>query len=105
MAINPVREVVGNIEAINGGAPCPTPPGGRPQAPACYRVSLVSGSLEVTARLKSTDDLNLLVRVLEANKPLFEKSDRLANEVLTLTESSEEATPSEQASLGKTAAA
>jgi hypothetical protein len=74
-------------------------------APACYRVSLVSGSLEVTARLKSTDDLNLLVRVLEANKPLFEKSDRLANEVLTLTESSEEATPSEQASLGKTAAA
>jgi hypothetical protein len=105
MAVNTVREVVGNIEAINGSAPCPTPSGGRPLAPACYRVSLVSGSLEVTARLKSTDDLELLVRVLEANKPLFEKSDRLANEVLTLTEAAGDTTPSEQASLGDTVAA
>jgi hypothetical protein len=105
MAINTVREVVGNIEAINGGAPCPAPAGGRPMAPACYRVSLVSGSLEVTARLRSTDDLDLLVRVLEANKPLFEKSDRLANEVLTLTEAAGETASSERASLGDTVAA
>jgi hypothetical protein len=74
-------------------------------APACYRVSLVSGSLEVTARLRSTDDLDLLVRVLEANKPLFEKSDRLANEVLTLTEAAGDAASSERASLGDTVAA
>ena len=55
-------------------------------APSCYRVSLLSGSLEVTARLKSADDLELLVKVLEANKPLFAKADRLATEVLTLTQ-------------------
>jgi hypothetical protein len=104
MAVNTVREVVGNIERINGHSPCPTAPVGRPLAP-CYRVSFVSGSIEVTARLKSTDDLELLVRVLEANKPLFEKADRLANEVLTLTEASEDAASSEQPSSGDTVAA
>jgi hypothetical protein len=36
-------------------------------APSCYRVSLVSGSLEVSARLKNADDLELLINVLEAN--------------------------------------
>jgi hypothetical protein len=44
-------------------------------APSCYRVSVVSGDLEVTARLKSTDDLELLVKVLEAHKVLFAKGD------------------------------
>jgi hypothetical protein len=48
----------------------------------------LSGSLEVTARLKSADDLELLVKVLEANKPLFARADRLAAEVLTLTQES-----------------
>jgi hypothetical protein len=40
-------------------------------APSCYRVSVVSGSLEVTARLKNADDLDLLMNVLEANNGLF----------------------------------
>src|SRR5215467_1495858 len=40
-------------------------------APSCYRVSVVSGSLEVTARLKNADDLDLLMKVLEANNGLF----------------------------------
>jgi len=54
-------------------------------APSCYRVSVISGSLEITARLKNADDLNLLVKVLEANKELFAKAsplvrpDRLEN--------------------------
>jgi hypothetical protein len=104
MAVNTVREVVGNIEPINGNAPCPTPHVGRPPAPACYRVSFVSGSIEVTARLKSTDDLELLLRVLEANKPLFEKADRAANEVLTLTEASADIAPAERPLSGDTAA-
>ena len=82
-----VREVVENIEPMNGnvvGYPIPTV--GGPGAPSCYRVSLLSGSLEVTARLKSVDDLELLVKVLEANKAFFETADRLAAEVLTLTQ-------------------
>ena len=81
-----VREVVENIEPVNGGAGYPTPTVGGPAAPSCYRVSLLSGSLEITARLKCGDDLDLLVKVLEANRSLFAKADRLANEVLTLTE-------------------
>src|SRR6476659_1976059 len=81
-----VREVVENIEPVNGGVGYPTGTVGGPTAPSCYRVSLLSGSLEVTARLKSADDLELLVKVLEANKPLFAKADRLATEVLTLTQ-------------------
>jgi hypothetical protein len=51
-------------------------------APSCYRVSLLSGSLEVSARLKSADDLELLIRVLEANKVLFTKGDTLEPEIL-----------------------
>jgi hypothetical protein len=84
-----VREVVENIEPVNGGAGYPTPTVGGAAAPSCYRVSLLSGALEVTARLKCGDDLDLLVKVLEANRSLFAKADRLANEVLTLTDETE----------------
>jgi hypothetical protein len=64
----PGREVIENIEPVN--------------APSCYRISLFS--LEVTARLKSIDDLDLLMNVLESNRAFFVKNDRLAAEVLTL---------------------
>ena len=84
-----VREVVENIEAVNGSAGYPTPTVGGAAAPSCYRVSHLSGALEVTARLKCGDDLDLLVKVLEANRALFAKAERLANEVLTLTDESE----------------
>ena len=46
--------------------------------PSCYRVSVLSGSLEVSARLKNADDLEL-----EANKALFAKADRLEPEAKT----------------------
>ena len=46
---------------------------GGPAAPSCYRVSVVSRSLEVSARLKNANDLELLLKVLEANKGLFSK--------------------------------
>ena len=49
---------------------------------SCYRVSVLSGSLEISARLKSADDLELLVRVLEANKALFTKADKLKPQIL-----------------------
>jgi hypothetical protein len=79
-----VKEVIENIEPVNGNSGySPTVAG--VAAPSCYRVSFLSGALEVTARLKSGDDLELLVKVLEANKALFAKADRLAAEVLTLT--------------------
>ena len=81
-----VREVVENIEPINAKGGYPTSVVGGPAAPSCYRISLFSGAIEVTARLKCGDDLDLLLKVLEANRSLFEKADRLAKEVLTLTE-------------------
>ena len=55
-------------------------------APSCYRVSLLSGSLEVSARLKSANDLELLMRVLEANKVLFNKSEGLEPAILARTD-------------------
>jgi hypothetical protein len=91
-----VREVVENISPINGNVGYPTPAVGRPAAPSCYRVSLFSGALEITARIKSCDDLDLLLKVLEANRPLFVKVDRLAKEILTLS--------NEQAVIAPTAA-
>jgi hypothetical protein len=53
-------------------------------APSYYRVSVVSGSVEVAARLKNADDLELLMRVLEANKGLF--ADRLEPEIPVKTD-------------------
>jgi hypothetical protein len=96
-----MREMARNIVTMNGNATYPTPTVGGPLAPACYRVSFFAGSLEVTARLKSTDDVDLLVRVLEANRSPFEKADRLATEILTLTQVSGDTAPAAP-SLGET---
>ena len=61
-----------NIEPAGSAAvPCSELNGAG--APSCYRVSVISGSLEVSARLKNADDLELLIKVLEANKALFSK--------------------------------
>jgi hypothetical protein len=40
------------------------------------------------------DDVDLLLRVLQANRATFEKADRQAAEVLTLTQVSEDTAPS-----------
>ena len=70
-----------NIEpAGNAAASCPETNGAG--APSCYRVSVISGSLEVSARLKNADDLELLMKVLDANKSLFTKTEQLANDLI-----------------------
>ncbi|MFZ0396567.1 MAG: hypothetical protein WAM06_00800 [Methyloceanibacter sp.] len=56
---------------------------------SCYRVAVLSGSLEVSARLTNTDDLELLVRVLEANKVLFAKPEEFKPEIVATTNSPE----------------
>lgn len=47
------------------------PGGNGTTAPSGYRVSMVSGGLEISARLSSLEELELLVKVLEANKTLW----------------------------------
>ena len=69
-------KVVASGEPARSDAPCTAT--GAP--PSCYRVSVVSGSLEVSARLRNADDLELLLKVLEANKGLFPKVERSAVE-------------------------
>ena len=60
-----------NIEpAGNAAASCPETNGAG--APSCYRVSVISGSLEVSARLKNAD----------ANKSLFTKTEQLATDLV-----------------------
>lgn len=73
-------EVVENAELAKSDASCSAT--GSSAAPSCYRVSVVSGSLEVSARLKNADDLELLLKVLEANKSLFTKADLSATETV-----------------------
>jgi hypothetical protein len=69
-----------NVERAGSAAvPSPETEGA---APSCYRVSVLSGSLEVSARLKSADDLELLMKVLEANRCLFAKAERSAAETV-----------------------
>ena len=70
-------EMVHNLETAQSEASC-TATGSPAAAPSCYRVSVVSGSLEVSARLKNADDLELLLKVLEANRGLFSKVERTA---------------------------
>ena len=61
-----------NVEPA-GSAAVSSPETNGAVAPSCYRVAVISGSLEVSARLKNADDLELLLKVLEANKGLFSK--------------------------------
>jgi hypothetical protein len=70
-----------NVEPAGSAAvSCPETNGAG--APSCYRVSVISGSLEVSARLKNADDLELLMKVLEANKALFTKTERLTTDLV-----------------------
>jgi hypothetical protein len=62
---------------------------GSPVGPSCYRLSVMSGLLEVSARLKSAHDLELLLKVLEANKALYTKADPSETEPFTKTNGSE----------------
>ena len=100
--LRPATESVGPLGADSNGKPAAGKPAVMAAAPAtaikawtaapyCYRLSVLSDSLEVSARLKTADDLELLVRVLEAHKVLFAKADqpkangRSEPEILTLT--------------------
>ena len=51
-------------------------------APSCYRLSVLSGALEVSARLKNADDLELILKVLEANRALFARVESAKETVL-----------------------
>ena len=52
------------------------PSGNGITAASGYRVSMVSGGLEVSARLSNLEELELLVNVLEANKALWSNPAR-----------------------------
>ena len=77
--------MIDHAEPAMGAAVTPMSAGA--VAPSCYRVSAVSGSLEVTARLKNANDLDLLMKVLEANKGLFANAS--PNEALVRSDRSE----------------
>src|SRR5262245_3935188 len=70
------------------------------EAPSCYRLSVLSGSLEVSARLKTSADLELLIRVLEANKDLFATNEDSSKPQNAIVEASSKlGMPSKQKSL------
>jgi hypothetical protein len=64
-----------NVDAAGSAAVSSTATAVGAAAPSCYRLLVLSGSLEVSARLKSSEDLELLMKVLQANKALFAKAD------------------------------
>jgi hypothetical protein len=47
-------------------------PSGSSATASGYRISLIGGALDVSARLSTPEELELLVKVLEANKVLWE---------------------------------
>ena len=74
MVFEGVMGMIESGESDNRVVPS-SPATGGAGAPSCYRLSVLSGSLEVSARLKTSADLELLIRVLEANKVLFETNE------------------------------
>ena len=97
-------EMIESGESDNRVAPS-SPATGGTVAPSCYRLSVLSGSLEVSARLKTSADLELLIRVLEANKVLFANEDSAKPENGAAEASSKLGMPSKKKSLnGKHAA-
>ena len=87
--------MINNVERARSAA-VPSPETEGAVAPSCYRISVLSGSLEVSARLKSADDLELLMKVLEANEGLFAKVERSATDtVVNATKTSAKADGSE----------
>ena len=78
-----------NNVAPTGSAAVSCPETNGAGAPSCYRLSVVSGSLEVSARLKNADDLELLMKVLEANKTLFTKTERVATDLVVKVDRSD----------------
>jgi hypothetical protein len=76
-----VGEMTNNMERT-GSDTVPAPDTEGTAAPSCYRVSVLSGSLEVSARLRCADDLELLMKVLEANKGLFPRLERSATDTV-----------------------
>jgi hypothetical protein len=50
-------------------SPSPSPAG--PVAPTGYRVSLLPGALEISARLSSAEELQLLIQLLQANMVIW----------------------------------
>jgi hypothetical protein len=71
-------EMIENVEPVQRDASGTA--AGSTAAPSCYRVTVLPGSLEVSARLKNADDLELLLKVLEANRGLFPRVERSATE-------------------------
>jgi hypothetical protein len=49
-----------NLESVLDSGTYSAPSGGSCVAPSCYRVAVVLGSIDVSARLKNADDLELL---------------------------------------------
>ena len=91
-----------NVEPAGSAAVSSPETNGAGAAPSCYRVSVISGSLEVSARLKNADDLELLLKVLEANKALFAKTDRVATDlVVKVTKTSSKVDRSETEACAK----
>lgn len=91
-----------NNVAPTGSAAVSCPETNGAGAPSCYRLSVVSGSLEVSARLKNADDLELLMKVLEANKTLFTKTERVATDlVVKVTKTSSKVDRSETEACAK----
>jgi hypothetical protein len=79
-------EMVESPQTARSDACSPT---GSTATPSFYRLSVMSGLLEVSARLKSADDLELLLKVLEANKALYTKEDRSETETFAKANGSE----------------
>jgi len=60
-----------NTASVPDGTNCPNPPAAPAAAPTGYRVSISTTALEISARLATPDELNNLVKILQANAAIW----------------------------------
>jgi hypothetical protein len=82
-----VQEMSGNIASAKINGTEPSTPVGATAVPTGYRVSLVPGALEVSARLVTAEELRNLVKILRASVVILEDAvEGDAGQPLNLTQ-------------------
>ena len=62
--------------SLEPGETTPTPPQPSAANPTGYRISIFPAAVEISARLASAEELQMLVKVLQANAAIWETASK-----------------------------
>jgi hypothetical protein len=71
--MSPKPKLMGANMSLEPAETTPTPP---QPAPSGYRISIFPAAVEISARLASAEELQMLVKVLQANAAIWETASK-----------------------------